>query len=85
MHKLLITVTVSTLVALCASPSLAATLGGTADPSSVFTTGGDVTVPINPTFDPMTSPTGVTVPGADVGQGGFIQEKKNTNRKMRID
>lgn len=61
MYKLMILAATS-LVALCTSPALAATLGGTTDASSVFTTGSDVTVPINPTFDPMTPTTGVTVP-----------------------
>jgi hypothetical protein len=61
MQKLIIVATISSIFTLCASPSLAATLG---DANSVFTTGGDVTVPINPTFDPATAPTtGVTVPG----------------------
>jgi hypothetical protein len=67
MHKLTILAIISALVALCASPAESATLGGTPDTSSVFTTGGDVTVPINPTFDPMTPTTGVTVLGADSG------------------
>jgi hypothetical protein len=67
MHKLTILATISSLVTLCASPAGAATLGGTPDASTVFTTGGDVTVPINPTFDPMTPTTGVTVLGADSG------------------
>ncbi|AFY92931.1 hypothetical protein [Chamaesiphon minutus] len=67
MQKFTILATISALVTLCASPSEAATLGGTADASTVFTTGGDVTVPMNPTFDPMTPTTGVTVPGADMG------------------
>jgi hypothetical protein len=57
----------SSLVALYTTGAEAATLGGIADTSSVFTTGSDVTVPINPTFDPMTPTTGVTVPGADPG------------------
>ena len=67
MQKFIVLVTISSAIALCSSPSIAATLGGTADPSSVFTTGSDVTVPINPTFDPMTAPTtGITVPGGTV-------------------
>jgi hypothetical protein len=67
MHKLTILVAILVPISFGANPTVAATLGGTADPSSVFTTGGDVTVPINPTFDPMTPTTGVTVPGADSG------------------
>jgi hypothetical protein len=67
MQNVTILATISSLVTLYASPSLAATLGGTADANSVFTTGSDVTVPINPTFDPMTPTTGVTVPRADSG------------------
>ena len=67
MQKFTFLVTISSLIALSAHSAGAATLGGTTDPSSVFTTGGDVTVPINPTFDPMTPATGVTVPGTDVG------------------
>jgi hypothetical protein len=67
MHKFTILATISALVTLSVSPSEAATLGGTADANSVFSTGNDVTVPINPTFDPMTPTTGVTVPGADSG------------------
>jgi hypothetical protein len=67
MQKFTILATISAVVTLCASPSLAATLSGTVDANSVFTTGNDVTVPINPTFDPMTPTTGVTVPGADSG------------------
>jgi hypothetical protein len=60
MHKLAVLATISALVTLSASPSVAATLGGTLDSTSVFTTGGDVTVPINPTFDPST-----TMPGSE--------------------
>ena len=67
MQNVTILATISVLVALYATGAEAATLGGTADPSSVFTTGSDVTVPINPTFEPMTPTTGVTVPGADSG------------------
>jgi hypothetical protein len=67
MHKLTILIAILVPISFGANPTVAATLGGTADPSSVFTTGGDVTVPINPTFDPMTPTTGVTVPGADSG------------------
>jgi hypothetical protein len=67
MQNVTIVATISVLVALYATGAEAATLGGTADPSSVFTTGSDITVPINPTFDPMTPTTGVTVPGADTG------------------
>jgi hypothetical protein len=67
MHKLTILVAILVPISFGANPTVAATLGGTADPSSVFTTGGDVTVPINPTFDPMTPTTGVTVPGAESG------------------
>jgi hypothetical protein len=67
MQNVTIVVAILIPIALSANPAVAATLGGTADPSSVFTTGGDVTVPINPTFDPMTPTTGVTVPGADSG------------------
>jgi hypothetical protein len=65
MQKLIVSATVSSILTLCSLPSIAATLGGTADTSRVFTTGSDVTVPINPTFDPMTPTTGVTVTGAD--------------------
>jgi hypothetical protein len=54
MQKFTILATISALVTLCASSAVAATLGGT-DGTSVFTTGGDVTVPINPTFDPGTT------------------------------
>ena len=65
MQKFIVLATISSIIALCSSPSIAATLGGIPDASSVFTTGGDITVPINPTFDPMTAPTtGVTVPEA---------------------
>jgi hypothetical protein len=60
MHKLLITATISALVALGASSALAAPLDETANGTSVFTTGSDVTAPIDPTFDPNT-----TMPGAD--------------------
>jgi hypothetical protein len=67
MQNVTILATISILVALYTTGAEAATLGGTADPSSVFTTGSDVTVPINPTFDPMTPTTGLTVPGADTG------------------
>jgi hypothetical protein len=70
MHKLTILAAILVPIALGANPTVAATLGGTADPSSVFTTGSDVTVPINSTFDPMTPSTGVTVPGADSGVTG---------------
>ena len=67
MQKFIVLATISSIIALCSSPSIAATLGGIPDASSVFTTGGDITVPINPTFDPMTTPTaGVTVPGGAV-------------------
>lgn len=59
MQKFTALIAISALVTLAASPSLAATLGGT-DGTSVFTTGGDITVPIDPTFDPST-----TMPGAD--------------------
>ena len=65
MQKFIILATISSILTLCSSPSIAATLGGIPDASSVFTTGGDITVPINPTFDPMTAPTTrVTVPEA---------------------
>ena len=65
MQKFIVLATISSILTLCSSPSEAATLGGIPDASSVFTTGGDITVPINPTFDPMTAPTtGVTVPEA---------------------
>jgi hypothetical protein len=67
MQKFTILATILVPISLSANPAVAATLGGTADPSSVFTTGGNVTVPINPTFDPMTPTTGVTVLGADSG------------------
>jgi hypothetical protein len=60
MHKLLITGTISALVALGASSALAAPLDETTNGTSVFTTGSDVTAPIYPTFDPNT-----TMPGAD--------------------
>jgi hypothetical protein len=60
MHKILITATISALVALGFSPALAAPLDGTTNGTSVFNTGDDVTVPINPTFDP-----GTTMPGAE--------------------
>ncbi len=64
MQKFIVLATISSILTLCSSPSEAATLGGITA-SSVFTTGGDITVPINPTFDPMTAPTtGVTVPEA---------------------
>ncbi len=67
MQNVTILATISILVALYTTGAEAATLGGIPDTSSVFTTGGDVTVPINPTFDPMTPTTGVAVPGADTG------------------
>ena len=67
MQRFIMLTTISALITLGANPAGAATLGGIPDASSVFTTGSDVTVPINPTFDPMTSPTGVTVPGTEVG------------------
>ena len=60
MHKILITVTISAIVALGANPTLAAPLDGTTNGTSVFNTGGNVTVPINPTFEP-----GTTMPGAE--------------------
>ncbi len=60
MHKILITATISALVALGANPTLAAPLDGTTNGTSVFNTGGNVTVPINPTFEP-----GTTMPGAE--------------------
>jgi hypothetical protein len=60
MHKILITATISALVALGANPTLAAPLDGTTNGTSVFNTGGNVAVPINPTFEP-----GTTMPGAD--------------------
>jgi hypothetical protein len=60
MHKLLITGTISALVALGASSALAAPLDETTNGTSVFTTGSDVTAPIDPTFDPNT-----TMLGAD--------------------
>jgi hypothetical protein len=59
MQKFTALIAISALVTLAASPSLAATLGGT-DGTSVFTTGGNITVPIEPTFAPST-----TMPGAD--------------------
>jgi hypothetical protein len=59
MRKFTILATISALVALGANPTLAAPLDGTGG-TSVFNTGGDVTVPINPTFDP-----GTTMPGAE--------------------
>ena len=67
MQNFIILATISSLVALGTSPATAATLGGTVDPNSVFGTSNDVTVPINPTFDPMTPTTGITVPGTDLG------------------
>jgi hypothetical protein len=60
MQKFTILATISALVALGANPTLAAPLDGTTNGTSVFTTGGDVTVPINPTFEP-----GTTMPGAE--------------------
>ena len=67
MQKFIVLATISSILALSSLPSIAATLGGTADANSVFNTGGDVTVPIEPTFDPMTAPTtGVTAPGGAV-------------------
>jgi hypothetical protein len=60
MKKFTILATISALVTLGVSPTLAAPLDGTTNGTSVFTTGGDVTVPINPTFDP-----GTTMPGAE--------------------
>ena len=60
MKKFTILATISALVALGVSPTLAAPLDGTTNGTSVFNTGGGVTVPINPTFDPNT-----TMPGAE--------------------
>jgi hypothetical protein len=60
MKKFTILATISALVTLGVSPTLAAPLDGTTNGTSVFTTGGGVTVPINPTFEP-----GTTMPGAE--------------------
>jgi hypothetical protein len=60
MQKFTILATISALVALGANPTLAAPLDGTTNGTSVFNTGGNVTVPINPTFDPNT-----TMPGSE--------------------
>jgi hypothetical protein len=60
MKKFTILATISALVTLGVSPTLAAPLDGTTNGTSVFSTGGGVTVPINPTFDPNT-----TMPGAE--------------------
>jgi hypothetical protein len=58
MQRLTILATISALVTLGFSPALAAPLDGTTN--SVFNTDGDVSVPINPTFDPNT-----TMPGSE--------------------
>jgi hypothetical protein len=60
MQKFTILATISALVALGANPTLAAPLDVTTNGTSVFNTGGNVTVPINPTFDPNT-----TMPGSE--------------------
>jgi hypothetical protein len=60
MQKFTILATISALVALGANPTLAAPLDGTTNGTSVFNTGSNVTVPINPTFDPNT-----TMPGSE--------------------
>lgn len=67
MQKFIILATITSLIALSTTSAKAATLSGTPDASSVFTT-SNTTVPIDPTFDPNTTMTGMpkTVTGGTV-------------------
>ena len=60
MQNITTLITILAIVTLSASSSLAAPFDGTPDGTGMFTTGGDVTAPIAPTFD-----LNMTMPGAD--------------------